>query len=87
MNAGFRPLSGLYYSKFFANVADNFQYSVSVPYRGFIILNDIEDVDYNKELIVSVPYRGFIILNAVSTKVRLRMQSCFRPLSGLYYSK
>ncbi len=36
---------------------------VSVPYRGFIILNTHSGVEAAEHYVVSVPYRGFIILN------------------------
>ena len=36
----FRPLSGLYYSKFYiGKLKELSEKEVSVPYRGFIILN------------------------------------------------
>ena len=61
---------------------------VSVPYRGFIILNDWDNVDKTFARIVSVPYRGFIILNGIALNfVHAARFTCFRPLSGLYYSK
>ena len=36
---------------------------------------------------VSVPYRGFIILNKSCGITKICHKKCFRPLSGLYYSK
>ena len=60
---------------------------VSVPYRGFIILNKKGGRKFHFPENVSVPYRGFIILNHRSANFNKSSKKGFRPLSGLYYSK
>ena len=85
---GFRPLSGLYYSKSVLSCCHLLSSLVSVPYRGFIILNAPQSAHTLTMVPVSVPYRGFIILNAPKAPVEEDdKEDCFRPLSGLYYSK
>ena len=58
-------------------------YSVSVPFRGYVVVILVINVIRNDGVKVSVPFRGYVVVITASASAIVTTPSRFRPLSGL----
>ena len=84
---GFRPLPGFLSSQSGLAPLPCGARQVSVPFRGFYLLNASFRLLHNTCVRVSVPFRGFYLLNCMYVCMYVCEDICFRPLPGFLSSQ